>query len=337
MAVQAVIGGHVVWHCQYDPEDRRQAAARILAHHWPHVPNLGDITAVTWERVLDQYGPIDVLTGGFPCQDVSAAGQRAGLAEGTRSGLWSHMAHAISVLNPRLVVIENVPGLLSARADGHVDPRPTCLGDGGDEPPLRALGAVLGDLADLRFDAEWTRVAASEVGAPHRRERVFVLAWPADTGREGLARRRTERTAPHRDITPAHTLDVGEHGGGACGPGRNEPASRRLTPAHADSGGQGTEQPDLLPGQPDIAWGDYAPAVRRWEAVIGRPAPRPTDTLGRLTPVLVEWLMGLPAGHVTAVPGLSRTAQLRALGNGVVPQQATHALYGLLARAEVGP
>lgn len=86
-----------------------------------------------------------------------------------------------------------------------------------------------------------------------------------------------------------------------------------------------------------IDFGGYAPAIARWERVLGRPAPAPTEPTGRggahrLSPRFVEWLMGLPEGHVTGVPGLTRNAQLKALGNGVVPQQATAALTHLLAQ-----
>lgn len=78
-------------------------------------------------------------------------------------------------------------------------------------------------------------------------------------------------------------------------------------------------------------WGDYAPAIARWEQTLGRPAPAPTEPTGRggayrLSPAFVEWMMGLPDGHVTDVPGLTRNAQLKALGNGVVPQQAAEAV-----------
>ncbi|WP_432111743.1 DNA cytosine methyltransferase [Streptomyces sp. YPW6] len=170
MGVREVLGGSVAWHCEIDPN-----AAAILAHHWPDVPNLGDLSAVDF----DQVEPVDVLTAGFPCQDVSLAGRRAGIAEGTRSGLWLHVARAIQALRPRLVVIENVRGLLSATAHSEVEPCPWCVGDGSAEPPLRALGAVLGDLARLGYDAEWCCVRASEVGTAHRRERVFIAARPA--------------------------------------------------------------------------------------------------------------------------------------------------------------
>lgn len=170
LAVEHVTGGRTVWHCEADPD-----ASKVLAAHWPDVPNLGDITAVDWLAVE----PVDVLCGGFPCQDVSAAGRRAGIASGTRSGLWLEYAEAINQLRPQLVVIENVRGLLSGYAHRAMEPGPDDLGDRSSRPLLRAAGAVLGDLADLGYDARWTTVAASEVGAPHRRERVFIVAYPA--------------------------------------------------------------------------------------------------------------------------------------------------------------
>ncbi|GAU66682.1 putative methyltransferase [Streptomyces sp. NBRC 110611] len=170
MGIIAVLGGTVAWHCEMDLN-----ASKILAHHWPDVPNLGDLTAVDFRDVE----PVDVLTAGFPCQDVSLAGKRAGIADGTRSGLWLHVARAIESLRPSLAVIENVRGLLSATAHSDVEPCPWCVGDGSAEPPLRALGAVLGDLAGLGYDAEWACVRASEIGTAHRRERVFIIARPA--------------------------------------------------------------------------------------------------------------------------------------------------------------
>lgn len=107
LVVEHATGGRTAWFSELnDP------VARVFSHHWPHAPNLGDITTVRWNEIE----PVDVLCGGFPCQDVSTVGKGAGLAPGTRSGLWSYMATAIEALRPRLVVIENVRGLLSAPA-----------------------------------------------------------------------------------------------------------------------------------------------------------------------------------------------------------------------------
>ncbi|MFE4059490.1 DNA cytosine methyltransferase [Streptomyces sp. NPDC059096] len=418
MGVMDVLGGSVAWHCQYDPDDKHQYAARILAEHWPDVPNLGDITLIEWVAVLALYGPIDVLTAGFPCQDVSLAGLRAGIAEGTRSGLWAHVARAISVLRPRLVVIENVRGLLSAKAARGVGPDGASLdeGDGGTDA-LRAIGAVLGDLADLGFDAEWHVQRASGVGAPHQRERVIVIAWPAaDTDHERVERAGGPGREPERHVAGPHRPAADASGEGQQGrrvrgrptgsgtaaedadstarsqrgkpasreeeawraradargrgrapatdadrgrlPGNQEPAEGRgavRRGVRGDLDGRGDTAPDTAgkrrnQGEPEpevrgrnahtgersgVDWGQYAPAVERWEAITGRPAPRPTDDRGRLTPAFVEWMMGLPSGHVTAVPGLSRPAQLKALGNGVVPQQASYAVRFLLHRAGI--
>ena len=177
MAVAEVSGGTVAWYCELDP-----AASKVLAYRYPGAPNLGDITKADWAQVE----PVDVLCGGFPCQDVSAAGKRAGLRDGTRSGLWSVFADLIELLRPPIVVIENVRGLLSAKADRCVESGENVVGDGAGGPVLRAAGAVLGDLADLGYDAVWATVAASSVGAPHRRERVFIIARIAHTSSDGL-------------------------------------------------------------------------------------------------------------------------------------------------------
>jgi len=379
IAVQQVFGGTIAWHSQYEPpdkdgrEDKNQYAAQILAHHWPTIPNHDDLTAIDFTQVE----PVDILTAGFPCQDVSLAGRRAGIAEGTRSGLWLHVARAIEQLRPQLVVIENVRGLLSAQADSDVEPCTWCVGDAGDEPLLRALGAVLADLARLGFDAQWGVLRASAVGAPHQRERVFLLAWPADptgAGRagEGLRGRAAERgpsaadadgagserdgaagqsaqrhaagaggavADPDGDAVREQSVAVGGCSGEAVagfsgadvsadaqGDGRHE---GRTEPAGQQRGSDAAER-----GGAHVRWGVYEPAVRRWDHVLGRPAPAPTDALGRLSPLFVEWMQGLPAGHVTSVPGLPRGAQLKALGNGVVPQQAEAALRLLAARRE---
>lgn len=438
LAACAAFGGTTAWFVEFD-----DAPSRILAHHWPHVPNLGDVTTVDWSAVE----PVDVLTGGFPCQDVSAAGRRAGLADGTRSGLWSHMAEAINQLRPSWVVIENVKGLLSAAAHRPMESEPDGLGDRDPQPVLRALGAVLGDLADLGYDAQWVTVAAADVGAPHRRERVFILAHPQDAadpdGAGSETRRGESRPGERRRLEPVDgsnpsTTDpkgdgrdegraesarlVGRHDAAVGGmpPGRVNAAGLcptcaaalrdRLgswqcpdpnvcgddddvdllpTPSVADgAGGHLTRSGDrsgelLLPGVarahatgqllptpeaklansgPDFAragrdgsggddlittaaraeqaqsWGKYASAIARAEQYIGRPAPSPTEPnrngKPRLAAEFAEWMMMLPAGHVTdPAIGLSRSDQLKAIGNGVCPPQAYHAIRQLLAIA----
>lgn len=178
MGVQAALGeGRVAWVSDIEPGPQS-----ILAHHYPEAQNLGDVTAIDWAKVE----PVDVLTGGSPCQDLSMAGQRAGMRPGTRSGLWESMFTAIKTIRPRLVVWENVRGALSADAFSLMESREGRVGDGPDGPFLRALGRVLGDLASVGYDAQWVGIRASDVGAPHGRFRIFVAAYPHGSGWEGL-------------------------------------------------------------------------------------------------------------------------------------------------------
>lgn len=291
-AVQAVIPADLVFVADPDP-----GAAKILTHHHPDVPNLGDITTVDWSAVA----PVDVLTAGFPCQDISNAGKRAGI-EGTRSGIWTHVVEAVRVVRPRLVFLENVSALTS-----------------------RGLDRVAADLAEVGFVGSWRCVRASDVGAPHRRERIFILAWPADADPAHLGH---QRTGGARDRRPGSA-----HSGHPV--------------AHAEGVGHGHARQEGIGGVPAAAvggdpldWGPYEPAITRWERVTGRPAPVPTEPgrtgQPRLSPAFVEWLMGLPEGHVIGPEiGLTRNQQLRALGNGVVPQQGAMALRMLLERATV--
>ena len=169
LAVTAVTGAEVAWHCEWD-----DAPSKILEKNFPGIPNYRDVTKVDFT----QGEQVDILTGGFPCQDLSLAGKRAGLKDGTRSGLWSEFARAIDTIKPKLVVIENVRGLLSAKAHSDVEQCSWCMGNDGTEPSLRALGAVLGDLASIGYDAKWTGLRAADTGAPHNRFRIFIIAYP---------------------------------------------------------------------------------------------------------------------------------------------------------------
>ncbi|MFJ9174910.1 DNA cytosine methyltransferase [Streptomyces sp. NPDC102360] len=374
LAVLSVLGGRTAWHAETDP-----AASTVLAHHMPGIPNHGDVRTIDWTRVE----PVDVLTAGFPCQSLSVAGPRTGLTEGTRSSLWHHAVTAIDQLRPPLVVIENVHGILSTRAGADslrgVEPCPRCLGDPGTGAGMRALGAVLGSLADLRYNTAWGLFRASDVGAPHQRARVILVATPHEAtvlheatvaqdadGEPGHQRRlpapgqtQSGRPRPHprrrSRIPAAHPAGQrrservaesalpqwrphsGLHG---CRPDRCR-AARGAAAAHTDHVGRHRRcrydpetsrrhEPANCRHSPTSWWGEYAPAVRRWEHVTGRPAPSPTiEGTRRLAAEFVEWMM-LPQGWVTAVPGLSRAARLRLLGNSVVPAQAAHALTHLL-------
>lgn len=124
-------------------------ACKVLAKHWPDVARYGDVRTVGSHNLPHA----DLICGGFPCQDISNAGKRAGI-DGERSGLWSEYARIVGELRPRYVLIENVAALLG-----------------------RGLDRVLCDLAALRYDAEWHCIPAAAVGAPHRRDRVFLVAY----------------------------------------------------------------------------------------------------------------------------------------------------------------
>jgi DNA (cytosine-5)-methyltransferase 1 len=353
LGISQVIPTQTRWVADYEPPTKKnrnpaQGAARILAHRYPDVPNLGDITIVNWPTTKR----VKVVCGGTPCQDVSHAGARKGMRTGTRSGIWASMVEAITHHRPTLVVWENVGGALSAEADSDVEPCPICVGD-ERECNLRALGRVLGDLAEIGYDSAWCCVRASDVGAPHRRERVFVVAWPGDPARIDSEGR---DTAGLEGQTGPAARSAGNAAG--VGPVRPGAARRRgARPADADqpvtdTGGDGRDERRAEPGrklgrldaaerghpvEQPIEWGPFTAAIQRWESALGRRAPRPTGLSSRggqvLSPQFVEWMMGLPAGWVTDIPGLTRNDQLKALGNGVVPQQAAHAVRFLLGFA----
>jgi DNA (cytosine-5)-methyltransferase 1 len=250
------VGGDLAWYAEIEP-----AACRVLEAHHPGVPNLGDITQIDW----DQVEPVNVITGGYPCQPFSTAGHRKGRND--ERHLWPYVHTAIRTLRPDIAIMENVAGHLS-------------LG----------FGDVLADLAEIGWDAEWTVVRASEVGACHRRARLFFATYPSG------AKRRNSKLK-----TMGQTI-------------RQTAKSRECA---------GTD------------WKQYTTAIQRWEHIIGRPAPEHSTTSVNgwdyINPVFVEWMMGLPEGHVTG-HGLSAAQCLKMLGNGVVPQQAAHAIQHLTKR-----
>ena len=232
-------------------------------------PNLGDFTA------LDELPPVDILTAGFPCQPLSTAGLRKGVKDDR--WLWDDIQRLVSRMESRpLVFLENVPGLLTA--------------NDGD-----AMARVVHGLAAIGYHLDYGLVAASDIGACHRRIRWWGLARPADTDPNDL---RQYRSSPK--------------------PVRTEAAFERA------------QDPNRL-----AHFRKYAPAIQRWETVLGRTVP---DEL-TVGPTLLlddrfcEWLMGYPEGYVTN-SSLSRNRAIKALGNAVVPQCAAAAFTALAARVD---
>ena len=339
----------VAWTSDVEPGPCKLADVR-----WPDTPNLGDITKINWGDVE----PVDIICGGSPCQDLSLAGKRAGMATGTRSGLWESMAAAVETIRPRLVVWENVQGALSARAYSPVEQEPAMLGTRTNGPLVRATGRVVGELAGLGYSAAWRVVRASDAGAPHQRARLFIVGYPDGQPwdmRRPATPRQTQGRRPHREPTgpglgtlmPTPTASDHKAGRHQEGVGHSLTQAVQLlpTPSASDAimglprtSGRPPEKSTKLATRLEYTdYGDYAPAIARWEQVTGRAAPPPTNPPRReggkpqLSAKFVEWMMGLPDGHVTGPDlNLSREHQLRMLGNGVVPQQAALAVSSLL-------
>ena len=256
-------GFEIAWQVEIDPYCQRE-----LAKHWPYVQRYGDIRTIDWGTVE----PVDLLCGGFPCQDISLAGKGAGLA-GERSGLWFEYAKAIEVLKPRYVLIENVSALRS-----------------------RGLDQVLGSLDALGYDAEWHCIPACAVGAPHRRDRVWITAHHAERPRCGRGSAETR---------------------GSTESGRPQRKNRGLCRAVADAS---LEQRDRW-----MHW------TCGWER---EPQEALRDARGRgreeAWMSIPESLLGRVAHGIP-----HRVDRLRGLGNAIVPQIAEMIGAWILLREEV--
>jgi DNA (cytosine-5)-methyltransferase 1 len=275
------MGWRTAWVSEIDP-----FACQVLAHHFPDAPNHGDITQIDFTTVE----PVDILVGGFPCQDISNAGKQAGI-EGARSGLWFHYARAIRELRPRYVVVENVAALTN-----------------------RGLDRVLGSLAEIGYDAEWGCFGAADVGAPHKRDRLWLLAYPNDTGLQGGERCGAASRAwqSHGYVSKCDRAVVGDFGGavadtisqrGRSGDGQRQDAK------YADASSEA------------VGWWRDAVPVKGADGTV-RFIPREAQEEGSESPL---W----PVAH--GVSG--RVARLRGIGNAIVPQCAT-VLYEAIARRE---
>lgn len=161
MVMEKLTGGRLVAYAEKMP-----AAAKVMAHHYPDVPNLGDITEIDWPPWV---GRVDIIGAGFPCQDISDAGHRQGIS-GDRSGIWKNVCEAVGTTRPRLAFLENVAAIRS-----------------------RGLDVVAKDLARVGYELRWTCLRASQVGAPHPRSRWFGLAKPLRNS-DGVKRQRPRTT-----------------------------------------------------------------------------------------------------------------------------------------------
>ena len=157
-------GMTVKWHSEID-----SYACRVLKKHWPTTPNLGNIKDIDWSSVE----PVDLIAGGYPCQPFSTAGKRQG--EKDERHLWPYFLRAIGELRPRYALLENVPGHLSMGAT-----------------------TVIGDLAQIGYDCEWQLVSARSIGAPHKRERLFIVAHANSQGRQRCFRTQERKQALSR-------------------------------------------------------------------------------------------------------------------------------------------
>lgn len=320
IGIQAALDGdtRTAWVSEIEP-----AACRVLEKRFPDAVNVGDVTTIKPAKLE----PVDIVCGGSPCQDLSTAGARAGMTEGTRSNLWVAMREVIATIQPNYVVWENVKGAYSATATSRMESDPGLLGDHpATQPPIRALGRVLGDLASLGYDTKWHGIRASDTGAPHARYRIFALATkhgapplpisgiPAITPNPGplLATLKASNFGNESVVTYLVRMQKLKE---------NDPQStfgmstgHQLTMEHERVGGLGM----------------YAPTIRRWEQQIGRPAPEALTVRGyyhgTITPRFCEWMMGLPEGWITDVEGVGDRQAKAMCGNGVVPQQAAAAL-----------
>lgn len=327
IACETALDGETVW--QFENADAPRA---VLARHFPNATQYTDVVTADPATLP----PIDVLCGGFPCQDLSQAGSRKGLT-GSRSGLYVHLLRFADALQPQYVVIENVRGLLKYKARLDAD--------------FRAIG----------YGLRWIKLKASDVGAPHRRERVFVLgikgqhdapftltpttfvsngvaAWPTPTC--GDARASGSRSLPGSKAHSGTSLTD------AVKPSRVKAGANWSTPSASDNRSRGNSE---------------SGAVKRRIANGGRQINLSMQVPGRLNPTWVESLMGFPQGWtlptgdaleflqpewpagrdqaqhaweaprlMTGKPVRGRPARLKALGNAVVPAQGIAAIKHLL-------
>jgi DNA (cytosine-5)-methyltransferase 1 len=265
-------------------------ATRVLTKHWPNVPRYRDVRSVGAHNLAR----VDLICGGFPCQDISSAGQRAGIT-GTRSGLWAEFARIIGDLRPRYVLVENVAALLH-----------------------RGIDRVLGDLSTLGFDAEWHCLPAAAFGAPHIRDRVYIVAYAQrdrwQQGTEVLSTRQSLTATSSEDVADAsrgwgshQELCTGRPELGRSGADVSDSSIEGVRQLAARQQGQQAAATDSNRRSQAAAYSDIKQEIRFT-------APRQEHSCWRIEPDVGRVAHGVPA----------RVDRLRGLGNAVVPQAAEY-------------
>ena len=308
MAVEAYYGAETVWVSEFDKYASKVIEARI------NKPNLGNLKIINWASIE----PIDILTAGYPCQPFSHAGLRKGVED--ERHLWPYIKTAISVLRPGVVILENVRGHFG-------------LG----------FREVLTDLATIGYDVRWTLIRASDVGAPHRRERLFILAYPNSPRWTRTERGNVQAQQPRDSsgVIDEYTYPNGQR----CNMGQNDSneveyqgqpqfiasgvVEATATYPNGDARTQSRRTSTKLRAK-GIGFRGWQNEGQAWDKfrfsreMDKERVPAPLDQ-GKLNVKFVEYMMGLPDGWVTNCD-LPRAQMLKILGNGVVPQQAYRAL-----------
>lgn len=317
-------------------------ASKIMSKRFPDAVNLGDITTIDWSEAHERFGGFDIICGGFPCQDISLAGKGAGIAEGTRSGLWKFYADAIRELRPRGVLVENVAALLG-----------------------RGLDRVLGDLAACGYDAEWDCIPAASVGAPHLRDRVFIIAYGPNTTaarsdgwivenadcRDGQSSQVKRSDVCREAAEQGADGDIGSRGAGITTTGIGSNSER-------ERGERRGETSDLVSASGESEadgeqWqrnGDATINLRATVTDSGSSRREGRDStaesmgtqvsLDQRSRSQVGWAEPIGSDYWLAEPGVGRMVdglpnrvdRLRCLGNAVVPQVAEHVAGILMER-----
>ncbi|MCP4549481.1 MAG: DNA cytosine methyltransferase [bacterium] len=271
-----LLGWRTVCAVEYNPYAASVLVARQNDGHLEPFPIWDDVKTFSGGRWR---GIVDVVSGGFPCQDISAAGKGAGI-DGERSGLWGEMARIIREVRPRYAFVENSPMLTS-----------------------RGLGVVLGDLAEMGFNARWCVLGARHVGAPHRRDRIWILA-----------------SHPNRESKPIKSInaEVAELQGVATDAG----SKRGRNDSFRQPGCSNTTDADNHGAKGTMADAD---AIRSHSQFLNQSAKKQTTRgghVGRASPKNGRCWQAEPDVGRVADGVASRVDRLRCLGNGQVPAVA---------------